>query len=75
MTTNELEKKVRISRTTYYGHYKVTITFRTKEYSCTTTDSLAYDAIHEGEETKGYYTYKQALTAIYNECKRKNGLL
>lgn len=74
MTTKELKEKVRVEWRGY-GSYKVTISFRGKEYTCITHNSEAYDRIREGEEgDDGYYTYKQALLALWNECKRWHDL-
>ncbi len=61
-----------------YGHYKVFLTFRGKEYSAITTNMQAIDAantdcppIRKGEY---YETQKEALKALYDEVKRKNNL-
>ena len=72
MTTKELKDRVSVSLTTMYGHYKVRIKYRGKEYSCITTDSLSYDAIKWHDEDEK--TERQALLSLYNECKRKNDL-
>jgi len=73
MTTAQLSSRIDASRTSSYGHYKVTIQFRGKEYSCITTDALAYDRYLD-DEAKGFYTQKGACLALWNECKRKNNL-
>lgn len=75
MTTAQLKEKVSFFFAGY-GHYKVTITYRGKEYNCTSTDTLAVDSIgFDGHRSDRYYkTDKQALMALYNECKRANNL-
>jgi hypothetical protein len=57
-----------------YGHYKVIINYRGKEYKCTTTNMEAIDAAREGDNVKGRLTRKQAFLSLYNECKRANNL-
>ena len=75
MTTAELSSRIDASRTSSYGHYKVTIQFRGKEYSCISSDSMAYDRyLDDDEATRGHYTQRDALTSFWNECKRKNNL-
>jgi hypothetical protein len=79
MTTQELRGRITI-QWKGYGTYKVTIEYRGKFYSCTTHDSLAYDRItgyaYEVPDmaVKGSYTYKGALQALFDECKRANYL-
>ena len=78
-TTNELCKHFVSIKVQAYGHYKVTIEYRGKLYSCTTNNSMAYDRwtdagyINDRKKRHGY-TLKQALFAMYNECKKVNGL-
>lgn len=76
MKTQELKNKITTSFSGY-GHFKVTIEYRGKKYNCITTNTMAIDKI--GEEKREYklfyFTEKQALTALYNECKRKNDLI
>ena len=57
-----------------YGHYKVTIIYRGKEYKCTTTNMEAIDAAKEGDNEKGRPTRRQAFLSLYNEVKRANNL-
>lgn len=57
-----------------YGHYKVIIQYRAKEYKCTTTNMEAIDAAREGDNIKGRLTRKQAFLSLYNECKLANNL-
>ena len=73
MSTSELQQRIDVRTTNSYGHYKVTIQFRGKQYSCITTDALAYDRYLD-DEAKGFYTQRRACLALWNECKRKNNL-
>lgn len=75
MTTQELLNRIDACTTTSYGHYKVTIQYRGKKYSCITTNSEAYDRYND-EERKGnrYYSQLDALKDLWRECKRKNNL-
>jgi hypothetical protein len=74
MTTAQLSSRIDASRTSSYGHYKVTIQFRGKEYSCISSDSMAYDRYLDDDAKRGHYTQRDALTSFWNECKRKNNL-
>jgi len=75
MTTQELKSKVSTSFAGY-GHFKVTIDYRGKQYTCTTTNTMAIDKIGDDTITRdGFYTTeKQALQSLYDECKRTNYL-
>lgn len=79
MTTQELRGRITI-QWKGYGTYKVTIEYRGKCYSCTSHNSLAYDRIKgyadevPDRALKDFYTYKGALLALYDECKRANNL-
>jgi hypothetical protein len=74
MTTQQLLERIDVRSTTSYGHWKVTIQYRGKKYSCISNDSLAYDR-HLDEDSRGkLYTQKAALQTLWNECKRKNNL-
>lgn len=73
MTTQELINRIDVRTTTSYGHYRITIQYRGKQYSCTTNNSLAIDK-HDDEYASGIYTQKSALLTLWNECKRKNNL-
>lgn len=79
MTTKDLQNKVSV-RPQSYGSYEVIIEFRGKEYRCVSNNSEAYDRIFEDNYMPkrmlgaGLYTYRQALTSFYNECKIKNNL-
>jgi hypothetical protein len=75
MTTAQLSQRIIADRTSSYGHYKVTIQYRGKEYSCISTDSMAYDRYNdEYAKGRGIYTQKDALQSLWSECKRKNNL-
>ncbi len=71
MTLSQLEDKVAISPV-LQGHFNVTIEYRGKVYSCTSTDTMMSDVIRYGD--KNGYTRKQAFQALYDYCKRKNNL-
>lgn len=75
MTTRELKNKVSTSFKSY-GHFNVEITYRAKQYTCTTTNTMAIDRISDDRITpdKYYVTEKQALMALWDECKLKNDL-
>lgn len=79
MTTQELRERISI-KWRGYGSYRITIDFRGKMYSCTSHNSLAYDRINgyadevSDRVVECSYTYKGALQALYDECKRANGL-
>lgn len=75
MTTQELKSRI-TTRFSGYGHYKVTIEYRGKEYSCITTNMSAIDRIGDDEvRLKDWYpTEKQALLALWDECKLANNL-
>ena len=72
MKTQELAQRIFADKTSYYGHYKVTIIFRGKSYTCISTDSIAYDRYNDEDAKKG--VQKDALKSFWNECKRKNNL-
>lgn len=74
MTTKELYDKMTIGCCAG-GQFTVTIEFRGKHYSCKSNDTMAYDCLrsHDGELV-WYASEKQALLALWNECKRANNL-
>jgi hypothetical protein len=74
MTKAQLSSRIDARKTSSYGHYRVTIHYRGKEYSCISTDSMAYDRYLDDEAKRGHYTQKDALISFWNECKRKNNL-
>jgi hypothetical protein len=59
-----------------HGHYRVTIEFRGKEYSATTSNMPLVDAYKNNEGRQNYhgYTKRQASIALFNEVKRANSL-
>ena len=62
-----------------YGHYKISFVYKGETISCITTNTLAIDRLSEidivtPKTITSYYTEKQALQALYNECKIKNGI-
>jgi translation initiation factor IF-3 len=77
MTTKQLQQKVSLIFSNY-GHYKVNITFRGKEYKSTTTNMQAIDRVfddNDGINNNSYYkTKKQAFMSLFNECKQANNL-
>lgn len=79
MNTQELESRVS-TQWVGYGTHEITIEYRGKKYTCRTHNTLATDRIRCNEEEKtnkvmGFYTYKGALMALWNECKRSNNLI
>jgi hypothetical protein len=79
MTLQELRQKVRVERDRgFFYLYKVTITYRGREYTCKSNNSLAWDRLdddnYRDNEVNGFYTNKGAYKAFYEECKRKNNL-
>ncbi len=57
------------------GQFSVEIYFRGKKYCCMSNNTLAYDCIRSNDEGLVYYSsVKQALLALWNECKAKNSL-
>ena len=78
MTIQEINNKMKL-KWIGYGTYRVTINYRNKEYSCTTHNTLATDRIkdrYEIPERKkdNWYTYGEAVRALWEECKQKNGI-
>jgi hypothetical protein len=77
MNTTQLQRKVSFGFAGY-GHNKVFITYRGKQYKFTSTDTDATDRIMDDEDginhDKYYKTKKQAFMSLYNECKRANNL-
>jgi hypothetical protein len=77
MNTQQLQRKVSFGFSGY-GHNKVVITFRGKQYKFTSTDTDATDRIMDDDDginnDKYYKTKKQAFMSLYNECKRANNL-
>lgn len=78
MTTEQLKERYLGAGFKSYGHFKIGFVWRGKEYYSVTTNTMAIDRIDDEmpERTnKDYYvTQKQALTDLYNEVKRANGI-
>lgn len=72
MTQKQLEERV-MWGWCGYGTYIVTITYRGKEYHCTSHNTIANDD-YKSDIRVYYKTDKQCLLAFYDECKRKNHL-
>lgn len=76
MTLRELEERVEVQRI-YTAQYQVKITYRGKEYTCRSNNTLAYDTLvsyWNGDKVGYFYrTPKQAYMSFYLECKRANG--
>lgn len=77
MKLKDLWYKYLGKQTVGYGNFKVSFIYRGKTISCTTTNTLAIDRINCQNIFKSNikwsgYTEKQALQALYEECKRKN---
>ena len=75
MTTQELRSRIHTSFSGY-GQWKVSIRFRNNWYSCTTNNSMAIDRMNDDDidHERYYVTTKQALIALWDECKSKNSL-
>lgn len=79
MTTKQLESRIS-TRWGCYGTHETTIEYRGKRYTCRTNNTLATDRISgyadevSDKTVKGFYTYKGALKALWDECKRVNQL-
>lgn len=75
MTTRELENMVSVmSRGCSSFIVRIIDKYGGVRMRCESHNSLAYDRIHEDIPAKSVscgYTYKQALQAFYDECKRK----
>lgn len=76
-TLNQLQKNVSFFFSGY-GHNKISIIYRGKEYRCTSSNTIATDRIkddNEGINNDTYYkTKKQAFLSLYNEVKAANNL-
>ena len=74
MTYKQLKARYNGSTFTGYGHFRISFTIRGKEYTCTTTNTLAIDRVNDDDDNrqygKFYETKKQALQALYNEVKQ-----
>lgn len=77
MKLDELWYKYQGKRITGSGEYKITFTYKGKEISCRTNNTLAIDRLSVQDillprKIEFTYTEKQALQSLYDECKRKN---
>jgi len=75
MNTSLLKSKIQ-TRFVGHGHFKTTIIFKGKTYSCISTNTMAIDKIGDEQKTPKLFfpTEKQALLSLWNECKLKNNL-
>lgn len=79
MKTKDLENKIYVG-VCLSGQFTIRIEYRGKTYSCKSNNTLAYDRYKNSDyflsdkQSMYGYTYKQALLAMYEECKRKNNL-
>jgi len=60
-----------------YGHFKITTTYRNRDISTVTTNTLAIDRYRDNESPArahkdGHFTRNQAANALYNEIVRNN---
>ena len=63
-----------------YGHFRIFATYRGKQYSTVTTNTLAIDRYRDTDvpakaKRDGWLTHKQAVNCLYNEIKRANNLM
>ena len=72
MTTRQLKDKVNYIGPTFKGRFLVQIIYRNEHFKCYSTNTLAKDAIVTQEYS--YYTERQALQSLYDECKQANNL-
>ena len=78
MTLDQLRERVR-EEWCGYGTHRVHITWRSRVYTCITHNTLATDRIRSRYEkdprcVEGGGTEKEAYLALWEECKRKNGI-
>ena len=79
MKTRDLENKIYVG-VCLSGQFTIRIEYRGKQYSCKSNNTLAYDRYSgsdnwtSNKQIRCCYTYKQALRAMFDECKRKNNL-
>lgn len=77
MTTKQLLNRIDFMFSGH-GHYRLTLSYRGKEYKHTTTNMQAIDAAKEDfppiRRGEYYETQKQALQALYNEVKQAHNL-
>lgn len=74
MNTKELYDRITIG-TCLRGQFDVEIEYRNKTYRCKSNNTLAYDCLRNNDGELVYYTSeKQALLALWHECKSANNL-
>lgn len=78
MKTRDLENKIYVG-VCLSGQFMIRIEYRGKTYSCKSNNTLAYDRCKGSDNfcltSHRYgYTYRQALQAMFDECKMKNNL-
>lgn len=79
MKTRDLENKIYVG-VCLSGQFTIRIEYRGKTYSCKSNNTLAYDRykgsdnFSSDKQSVYGYTYRQALQAMYDECKMKNNL-
>lgn len=79
MKLDELSKKVKIYKESY-GWYRIWIFYRERSYTCSSSNSSAYDRIMVDDDIshkKKLYglTLCQAYKRFYDECKIHNNLM
>lgn len=77
LTDQKLRDRLTVRPGCTHGQYIVEIKYRGKTYTCTSTNSLAWDKIYYGIAVpwSSYYdNERQAMQAFYDECKTKNNL-
>lgn len=58
-----------------YGHNKITVTFRGKEYSTVTNNTLATDRVNDDKYARdGRMSCADAYERLFSEIKRANNL-
>lgn len=70
MTLEQLTSKFVCIRYCGNGQYEIVARYRNRLLPCISTNKYAYNAWMCGDNS--YYTVKQALQALYDECKRQN---
>ena len=75
MTQKELQQRLTIGCCAR-GQFEIEIEYRNKTYRCKSNNTLAYDCLHNQLGELVYYSsIRQAMQALYDECKQANGIL
>ena len=74
MTKKELKERVELG-VCVRGHFKVTITYRGRKYTCTSDNTYLYDIIESEGSDYPMKGVRNALDSLYFECKMRNGLI